>query len=238
MLSAARARFLMYATGISERFVNFAVEAFDSCLDTEPSVPSHLWDKYFSDTGFDERKDEFHEVAAEILLSRTVDAFLYYLADATAWALWRRPNISGLLDEAKQRSADFGLEMDDAVKEVARLHAERVAYGGFNSTVSFIESTFGVTILVEPDKRRSLRRIIAVRNMIAHNHSRKNARYCKDVGEPPANIGERVRPSLAEARAATEELGAFVEFVDFTLGKALDGFHWASHPGCPVSVDP
>jgi hypothetical protein len=223
MLSASRARFLTYASGISRRFIDFAVDSFESCRDSDPPT-NLLWQKHFADTGFEDRADEFHEVAAEILLSRTVDGFLYYLADATAWALWRRPEVADLLKDAKQLAQDSGVELGDAVKEVARLHAEKVAYGGFNATVKFIETTFGVTLLVKAEHRTQLRRIIGVRNMIAHNHSRKNARYCKDVGEPDSNIGQLVRPTLAEARAAYEELSAFVEFADSTIAAALDGF--------------
>ena len=70
------------------------MDAFDSCRDaaaSDGSSTSDLWAKHFAGTGFDNRKDEFHEVAAEVLLSRTVDAFQYYLADIIGWALWRQP---------------------------------------------------------------------------------------------------------------------------------------------------
>ena len=113
------------------------------------------------------------------------------------------------------------MDLDDAVKEVAKLHAETISYGGFSAMVKFIEATFAVRLPVEPATRVKLRRIIAVRNMIAHNHSRKNARYCKDVGEPLGNVGQHVRPSLAEAQGALEDLASFVDLVDSTLRREL-----------------
>ena len=149
MLTAAHARFITYANGISRRFVDFAVDAFDSCRDAsspDNCASSALWSRHFAGTGFDDRKEEFHEVAAEILFSRTVDDFQYYLADITEWALWRRPSVAGLQDKAKLRAAELSEDLDDAVKEVARLHAEKISYGGFVAIVSFIESTLHLQI--------------------------------------------------------------------------------------------
>ncbi len=230
--TAARLRFITYATGISRRFVDFAVEAFDSCRNVAApdTVLSSLWAKHFAGTGFDERKSEFHEVAAEILLSRTVDAFLYYLADIIGWALRHRPAVADLHEEAQHRASEFNISLDDAVQEVAELHAERVSYGGFGAMLNFIETTFAVSLPIDPGMKAKLRRLIATRNMVVHNRSRKNARYCKDVEEPLANIGQLVRPSLTEAQSAAEDLANFVELVDETLRREIFDFASEQEP--------
>jgi hypothetical protein len=221
MLTAPHARFLTYAIGMSQRFVDFAVDAFESCRDPG-SGENALWRKHFAGTGFESRGDEFSEVAAEILLSRSVDAFQFYLADIIGLALWRRPAVAGLREEAVRYATDTGIELNDALRQMAALHAERLSFRGFGAMVDFIETTFGVTIILDAKMRTNLRRIIAVRNMIAHNHARKNARYCKDVGEPETNVGQSVRPSLPEAKEAAANLASFVELVDSTIAAELN----------------
>jgi len=180
-----------------------------------------LWIKHFQGTGFDERNGEFYEAAAEILLSRTVDAFQYYLADIIAWALWRVPDKAQIKDAAKQLQVDLGISEDDAIRLAARRFAERLSFGGFNTMVEFIEKTFDVALKLDPTARMKLRKIVAARNMIAHNHAQKNHRYCRDVGEPASNVGQSIRPSLRTAKAAAKQLSTFVAVVDLTLCEKL-----------------
>lgn len=217
MLTAAHLRYLTYASGISRRFVDFSVDAFHASRDANDS----LWVKHFAKTGFDERPSEFDEIAAEILLSRTVDAFQCYIADIAAWALWRKPTVAGLLEEAKKLASDSFIDLDDAVKQVARLEAERRSYNGFRAMIKFIEDAFSTTVPLDTTKTAYLKRLIATRNMIAHNHSKKNRRYCKDVGEPEQNVGQSVRPTLTDAHDAMTELRSVVALIDNHLATEL-----------------
>ncbi len=224
MLTASQARFLTYAVGVSNRFVDFAVDAFEACRkasSTNRSPLAKLWHKHFADTGFETRPNEFEEVAAEILLSRSVDSFHYYLADVFGWALWRRPEAAGLKRLAEQLASELQIDLDDAVAQVASSHAEKMSFGGFDKLLKSIEITFGVHFEHDAKVHDRLRHIIAVRNMIAHNHARKNARYCKTLGEPPENVGQSVRPNLVFAREAADDLARFVALVDKTLGLEL-----------------
>lgn len=227
-LTASHARFLYTTSGLTKNFIDFALDAFESCRNFENQEQSaelrRLWSDHFSLTGFDTRDGLFSSIAAEILLSKAVDAFQYYLADAIAWALWRRPAVEGLKNEADALARSEGLDIDSAVKEVAWYHAEKISFRGFGSMLQFIENTFDVLIPLTSDKKAQLRRIIATRNMIAHNRSKKNSRYCKDTNEPISNTGQSVQPTLDEARQALEELSEFVQLVDNTLSKKLLNF--------------
>ncbi|MCT4498760.1 hypothetical protein N0U25_13225 [Pseudomonas sivasensis] len=227
-LTASHARFIYTTRGLTKNFIDFALDAFESCRDFEYQEQNtglkRLWDDHFALTGFDTRDGLFSSIAAEILLSKAVDAFQYYLADAIAWALWRCPAVEGLREEADALATSEGLDIDSAVKEVAWYHAEKISFRGFSAMLQFIENTFDVVISLSPDNKIKLRRIIATRNMIAHNRSKKNIRYCKDTNEPMSNTGQSVQPTVDEARQALEELSNFVQLVDNTLNKKLLNF--------------
>lgn len=227
-LTASHARFLSDTHGSTKRFADFAVDSFDACRlagsSNNQNDLTSLWNQHFADTGFSSGNERFYHVVAEILLARSVDAFQYYLADVIAWALWRRPAVVHLKEEATKLALESGSDIDTAARRVAWSYAETLSFRGFGAMVDFIENIFEVSLVLDVAKKARLRRIIATRNMIAHNRSMKNARYCKDVGESSDNIGQSVRPTLAEARCYLQELADFVQLTDNALSNKVSGF--------------
>src|SRR5262245_6686592 len=143
MFTASRARFLTRVRGLSTRFVEFTVAAFEAARNDHKagldSSSADLWVKFFAGTRYGDRESAFAEDAAEVLLCQGIDALHYYLADAIAWALWRTPEAAKLMDKARKLAADDDIEIDFAVRQVAWNEAEKLSNRGFSQMVAFLE---------------------------------------------------------------------------------------------------
>jgi hypothetical protein len=233
MLTASRARFLT-TSARSTRFVEFADSAFVAGLEGAKKHDDSLdavWKEHFQGSIYENDPEVFHDLAAETLVTRLVDAFQHYLADVLGWALWRRPEAADLLEQARLISASEGLELSSAVRIVATAHSEEASYGEFRKIIGTMQTKLGVSFPISDEDYVEVRRLIAVRNVAVHNQGRKNRRYCKDTPEPMSNIGQVAKLSLSEARTAGEKLDSLVTAVDETLQSELVNF------GKPTDVD-
>ena len=147
-------------------------------------------------------------VVFQMLVTRSVDSFLTYIADLLALLFRTRPE---MLRSAEQVRTEFILRfdsMDDLVEALAERRVERLSYAGMDDLTTNLSESVGFDLFPDAADLARAARIVEDRNLIVHNRAVVNRRYLSKVAEATTALGDRLEldfePVFADLSFLTE----------------------------------
>lgn len=141
----------------------------------------------------EESQRTFYEVLTSLLLTRSVDGYLTYLARTLTALFILRPE---MLRSKKQVSLEFILQfnsMPDLVRAIADDEVDQLARKGFAELSKEIERRTGLSLFMESQQFQQAVELIEYRNLLVHNNGVINQISAKRAPKLLPKVGQKLR---------------------------------------------
>jgi hypothetical protein len=139
------------------------------------------------------RPDHHREFLAEILLTKTAEFFLKYLADLLSLVFRTKPQT---LKSGEHETLEFILgftDMRELVDAIAEKRVERLSFLGTRELSDFFEDRLGFSLTKDDEEMLRLVGIIETRNIIVHNRRIVSKLFKQRLPHHPGPLGSRVK---------------------------------------------
>lgn len=133
---------------------------------------------------------QYAQAFTQMVYQRGVDNFLQYVSDLLRLIFVQRPEALRTSETIKVEEALRHQSMDELIVALTERRVERLAYLSINDLADDLEKSLGLCLFDNPDDVRMATRIVANRNVIAHNRATVNARYVRMVPDCNKNEGD------------------------------------------------
>lgn len=158
---------------------------------------------------------EWRPFLSEVVLCRSVDNFLTYIADALLLVFTQRPEA---LRSGEQVRVDFVLQystMDDVLAALAERRVDRLAYKGLRDMAADLTKSLNLSLFPDAEVEAKATTAVDERNLIVHNRGVINTRWIARHGTTDGNLGDALR--LGNPIDTLDVLSAIVRHVDRQL---------------------
>lgn len=117
----------------------------------------------------------------KLIHCRLVDTFLIYLTDLSADVFITRPETLRSGDQVRIDEILQLVDMEEVVAFLAERQITRLSHRGFDDLSKHFEERFGLLIVDNSEDRDYIGRMVAVRNLIVHNHGIINDQFIRQA---------------------------------------------------------
>jgi hypothetical protein len=136
---------------------------------------------------------EFANLFTEIVFQRAVDNFIVYISELLRHVFAERPEALSSSETVRIAEVIKCSTMDELVQGLVERRVERLAYLSLADLQDDLVKTLGLRLFDDPDDLARAVRLVAMRNLIAHNRAIVNERYLKQVPSSPFPLGDPLR---------------------------------------------
>lgn len=129
----------------------------------------------------------------QLLLQRAVDNFLAYIADLLKLVFTLKPECLRSSEVVKLEEALDFPTMEEFITFLAERKVDRLAYRSLENVATDLEKTLGFSLLPEEADLVRAVRLVATRNLIAHNRAFVNPKFTRQVPNTEYEVGEKLR---------------------------------------------
>jgi hypothetical protein len=125
---------------------------------------------------------EFTQLCLQILITRAVESFQYYIGEMLSRLFRERPEILRSSETVKLNEILKFRNMQDFVKWAAERKVINLSYGGLEDIVEYLTERIGVKVESSGEYFEAVKEAVEVRNIIVHNRGRVNSLFINRTG--------------------------------------------------------
>ncbi|WKX72598.1 hypothetical protein [Streptomyces sp. XD-27] len=157
--------------------------------------------------------DDSIPVRTEFGLTRCVDSFLVYVSDALTEAMVARPELLKTKEQVALADVLSHGSLSEFVSWAAEKRVTKLSYEGLDEISRYVEKNLGLSIHQEEPDWLSLKRGVAIRNLIVHRRGIIDERFKMQIHDPSLTRGDLFRVThddyLHTAKSAMKIVGEF-----------------------------
>lgn len=156
----------------------------------------------------------YREIVFQMVYSRVVDNFLYYLKSIIESAIMQKPQM--LASKKKTISLEYilGFEAyDELVHEILSDQVDKLFFSGINDITKFLKERANL-VLCADDKMEILNKAIKTRNLIVHNRGFANKQFIAEFPDAGHCVDDFIETSYEDIENLLEFLGKLASEID------------------------
>jgi hypothetical protein len=200
----------------ADRTVLIAAEALvDSAISDEEERQRHQ--EVIDRGGGDARRTmqtHFAQLFTQIVFQRAVDNFLVYVVELLRRVFVERPEALRSSETIKVEDVLRWSTMDDLVQALVERRVERLAYLSLTDLQDDLIRSLGLELFGDQTDLSRAVRLVATRNLLAHNRAIVNERFLRQVPDSTLTIGEPILLNGDDVLADLEFLSEAAKRID------------------------
>jgi hypothetical protein len=162
---------------------------------------------------------KYQDLLCEMLITRSIDNYLTYVAELLALVFRTRPEA---LRSREQVRLDFVLQhqsMGDLLEALTERRVERLSRSGLSELNTGLASDLGFALFDDQEDLIRASKYVELRNLIVHNRGIVNRRLLGRFPETKRGLGERIEVTLDQLQDATTLFNAAAHRADVVAAK-------------------
>ena len=173
------------------------------------------------------------QVLSELLLTRSIDNFLTYLAQLLSLVFRCRPET---LRSNQRVTVEFVLShetTEELVDALAERRVDTLSTQSIDALAKYFQEELGFAVFPTDEDLAATGALVALRNLHVHNRGVVNRRYLRLIPGSPFRLGDRVPVSAEELFEGVDRLGRLVERIDAAAADKWDLTRTHDRPSVP-----
>ncbi|CAM5486139.1 hypothetical protein [Streptomyces atroolivaceus] len=140
-----------------------------------------------------EQINETRATRAEVAIVRTVENFLCYITDVLTEAMIACPQLLKSQEQVTMADVLEHSSIEEFVHWAAEQHVARLSFKGLSEIAEYIAKRLGLPVHTNRDDWETVKRAVAIRNLIVHRRSRIDERFIRSMASFGVSLvaGER-----------------------------------------------
>ncbi len=134
--------------------------------------------------------DEFKRVYLQILVSRDIESFEYYLSEILRRVFVHKPETLRTAEQVSVREVLEAGEMNEFIKRIAEKKVIELGYESLEGIMKYLNERLGLDLDTQTKEFRAAKEYIEVRHIIAHNGGRVSELLLRRTGRIDLNVND------------------------------------------------